>query len=130
MDALVEAGASVTPDTLNLRPTPLFCAVHYLALESMRVLLRRGAFVGGGASPGGETDRYCGYLLHLAAGRVGWRKGASEAVDLLLRWGADELELDVNGKTAAGVVGANQSPGNFGEEVESGIQTSAEAMHA
>ncbi|CAN0288831.1 unnamed protein product, partial [Laminaria digitata] len=44
--------------------------------------------------------------LHFAA-QQGGKLGAAEAVDLLLRWGADELELDDDGKTAAEVVGAD-----------------------
>ena len=57
-------------------------------------------------SDGGVSDHLSEPPIHYAAQQAG-KKGAAAAVDLLLRWGADEFELDDDGKTAAEVVGAD-----------------------
>ena len=101
VDALIVAGAGVTSETLAHGLTPIFCAVHCLAVEAMQVLLRHESLVA--VSRGDGASRRCGSLLHSEA-KQGETKGASEAVDLL-RWRADESELDRNGKIAAEVCG-------------------------
>ncbi|CAN0161170.1 unnamed protein product, partial [Laminaria digitata] len=123
VDALVEAGASVTPPRRDHGYTPLRCTVESLALEAMRVLLRHGA------APVDEAAGESGTpLLHIAA-RKASTAGASEAVDLLLRWGADETILDDDGKTAAEVVGADQAPEVTVEAVQSGTYTADSFMN-
>lgn len=117
--ALVEAGASVAPQLFEKGITPLHSAAEALALEAMAALLQRGAPVL--ALPVQEVEEESqeedtGVAirtrnespLHLAA-RQGGKERAAEAVDLLLKWGADESELDNDGKTAAEVVGADVS---------------------
>ncbi|CAN0328143.1 unnamed protein product, partial [Laminaria digitata] len=110
--ALVEAGASVITQTRHgeegINHTPLHSAAEALALDAMLALLRHGAPALDPlirASQKDGVNRSKRSRLHIAA-RQGGTMGASEAVDLLLRWGADESELDDNGNTAADVIGA------------------------
>lgn len=117
--ALVEAGASVAPQLFEKGITPLHSAAEALALEAMAALLQRGAPVlalpvqeeeeGSQEEDTGVAIRTRNESpLHIAA-RQGGKERAAEAVDLLLKWGADESELDNDGKTAAEVVGADVS---------------------
>ncbi|CAM9796013.1 unnamed protein product [Laminaria digitata] len=104
VDALLEAGASVARQNFGNGKTPLHLAVERLSLDALHALLQHGAPVR--ALQGGEVDRRCDPPIHLAT-EQGGRQGAAEVVDLLLRWGADEFELDDDGNTAAEVVGAD-----------------------
>ena len=91
IDALVEAGANIEAKT-NLGRTPLFDGAYYCERDSMHALLRRGAAVNVSDSHG-ETP------LHKAC--FGKCPGLEVAVDLLLRWGADERASDKRGRTPA-----------------------------
>ncbi|CAN0508288.1 unnamed protein product, partial [Scytosiphon promiscuus] len=97
VDALIEAGANVTATALDF-------ATGSLALDIMATLLRHGApiraAVVGGRYPSPNPP------LHIAA-RLGGTEGAAEAVDLLLRWGADESERCYRGNTPSEVVGVD-----------------------
>lgn len=104
VDALVEAGASVTAQTVSSGKTPLLKAIESLAHEALHALLRHRASVrawrrGDGIGQGSKS-------LHSAAG-LGGKQGAAEVVDLVLRWGADESDLDDDGNTAAEVLGVH-----------------------
>lgn len=81
---LVEAGANTDVKTGDGR-TPLSCAAAFGSCKAMLALLQRGASMttrdGSGWAP-----------LHVACSRPG--EGLQAVVDLLLRWGADESELD------------------------------------
>lgn len=105
IDALVEAGASMTGQSNDRNTTPLHYAVATIAPEAVVALLRHGA-------PNrvlqGGVYRKCASPLHCAAQQVS-REGAAEMVDLLMSWGADVLELDVHGNTAAEMVGSSVS---------------------
>ncbi|CAM9863379.1 unnamed protein product, partial [Laminaria digitata] len=105
VDALIEAGADIDAQTSPwVGSTPLHSAVSGSALEAMLALLRHGArvlAVPPRAPWGGDgTGTRNLSPLHLAARKSGM-DGAAEMVDLLLRWGADETELDGEGLTAA-----------------------------
>ncbi|CAM9430345.1 unnamed protein product [Laminaria digitata] len=99
VDALVEAGARVTPQALD-------SAAFSLALEAMVALLRHGAPVNATTvtREDGEAAIRIIPTLHIAA-RRGGAPGAVEMVDLLLRWGADETRVNRRRQTAAEVVG-------------------------
>ncbi|CAM9361966.1 unnamed protein product, partial [Laminaria digitata] len=101
VETLVEAGASVTVQAFRCDTLTHFAATH-LSPQITLALLRHGAPVqalqGDGVGPCNEQP------LHVAA-RKGGMEGAAEVVDLLLRWGADESELNRGGKTAVQVVG-------------------------
>ncbi|CAN0151208.1 unnamed protein product, partial [Laminaria digitata] len=96
IDALVEAGASVSSQKIVDGTTPLHHAVEYVSPEGALALLRHGAPVQPWELDSVEYD--CEPPLHTAA-RQGGTNGAAEVVDLLLRWGADESELDADGNT-------------------------------
>ncbi|CAN0205402.1 unnamed protein product, partial [Laminaria digitata] len=108
VDALIEVGASIDAQTSHcVGTTPLHSAATFCALEAMLALLRHGGPVLAlppRAPEEGGTGRRNRSPLHLVA-RMGIIKGAAKMVDLLLRWGADESELDGDGKTAAEHVG-------------------------
>eukprot|EP00903_Cladosiphon_okamuranus_P014825 g13730.t1 len=89
VDALVEAGADIELDS-NDDYTPLMAAAYFSQRKSMLALLKRGAIVGT-CSTFGRTP------LHVAC--LAQRHGLEVAVDLLLRWGADETALDEEGFT-------------------------------
>ncbi|CAN0442680.1 unnamed protein product, partial [Laminaria digitata] len=117
IDALVEAGARVDVETRvkGRGDTPLHSAVTYSALEAMHALLRHGAPVlalpvrASQQEDGRDSIRRNEPPLHVAA-RKGGMVNAAKSVDLLLRWGADETELDNDGKTAAEVIGTLLGP--------------------
>lgn len=77
--------------------TPLHLVVCSLAHEAMLALLRHGAPVWALRDDGG--NRKCDPPLRRAA-REGGVEGAAEAVELLVRWGADVSQLNSNGKIA------------------------------
>ncbi|CAN0490269.1 unnamed protein product, partial [Scytosiphon promiscuus] len=109
IDALIEAGASIDAQTSfdSGGLTPLHSAIPPRAFEAMHALLRHGAPVRAipvKALLEGGTGRRNDAPLHEAA-RAGGKKGAAKTVDLLLRWGADESELDIHGKTVAENIG-------------------------
>ena len=91
IDALIAAGADVELEAHD-GSTPLYHAAYFSQCKSMRALLRRGAVVGG-------HDKLGQTPLHWAC-RVKLR-GMAAAVDLLLRWGADETALNTSGQTPA-----------------------------
>ncbi|CAM9371563.1 unnamed protein product, partial [Laminaria digitata] len=155
--ALLAAGADTTLRVTDAsKETPLDFAAHFGQVEVIRELARHGvdldtaddrgltalhhaawhnkagvvdALLEAGASFTAETLDYGVTPLQGAAGTAA---RVSEAVDLLLRWGADELIVDRDGKTAAEVVGADQVPaGNTtleavdisGVHIEDGVMT-------
>ena len=95
IDVLVEAGASVDGRDI-FSCTPLVMAACTLTLDALAALLKHAALVNN-RTPDLRT------ALHYAATNAG-RQGAAEAVDILLRSGADETVLDDNGAAAADVV--------------------------
>ena len=94
IDALVEAGADIELKS-NSGDTPLFRAAYFSNAEALLALLKRGAsvLVRNGCE---ETP------LHRACSRQ--FPGLEVAVDLLLRWGADETALDNHDETPADVL--------------------------
>ena len=87
IDALIDAGADIDLKSNN-GGTPLFLAAYYSCSKSMLTLLKRGAEVM-------MRDEFESSHLHHAC--VGRRPGLEKAVDLLLRWGADETALSIDG---------------------------------
>ncbi|CAM9787414.1 unnamed protein product, partial [Laminaria digitata] len=123
VDALVDAGANVRAERHTRSSTPLFYALRYLSVEAMRAFLRHGVGVGLLVVPRRSWSNLKPTpLLHLAA-QQGGKDGAAEMVDLLLRWGADESELDRDGKTAAEVVPTGGFRGDVLEAISSGVYT-------
>lgn len=98
-EILVQAGASITAKIFSTY-TPLHFAVERLYPAIIHVLLRNGAHVRG--LQGDEDNRRRQTLLHMA---VRW--GSVEVVNVLLRLGVDESELNSNGKTASQIIGNN-----------------------
>ena len=94
IDTLVEAGADIE-FMANEGDTPLFLAASQSFSESMLTLLKRGAEVM-------MCDEFAYSPMHQAC--VGRRPGLEKAVDLLLRWGADETALNEDGLTPAEVL--------------------------
>ena len=91
IDALVEGGADVELQSNN-GETALFDAAYFSNAESMLSLWRHGAGVM-------MRSKHEKMPLHRAC--YGKCPGLAVAVDLLLRWGADETALDRRGRTPA-----------------------------
>ncbi|CAN0435060.1 unnamed protein product [Ectocarpus sp. 12 AP-2014] len=96
IDLLLEAGANIEARD-DSDSTPLHCAVLECHLETMSALLKHGAHVN-------AQNNNRSTPLHRAAFHAGTDR-FTEVVDPLLRSGADETILDVDGKTAADIVG-------------------------
>eukprot|EP00752_Nemacystus_decipiens_P014367 g12779.t1 len=91
IEALIDAGAEIELEAHD-GATPLHHAAYFGRCKSMRALLRRGAVVG-------AHDKFGQTPLHWAC-RLKLR-GMAAAVDLLLRWGADETAVKTSGETPA-----------------------------
>eukprot|EP00752_Nemacystus_decipiens_P004952 g4505.t1 len=87
---LVDAGAYL--DRTNSGGTPLHCAARYGSNAALLQLLRAGADPNDMTFEGDTA-------LHLAAS--GDNDNMDDTVNLLLRWGASEQDLDGEGKTTA-----------------------------
>ncbi len=94
VDALVEAGADVEL-MCNLDTTPLANAALFSSCKAMLALRQCGAEIH-------ARDKFGSTALHLAC--FGKRRGLEVAVDLLLRWGADETAVNNDGQTPADVL--------------------------
>ena len=100
IDVLVEAGASIEARNGD-GCTPLNLAADKPSLEAILALLKHGVDVN-------AQDNYQRTPLYWAAYNAGPQQpGAAEAVDLLLRSGADETIPNEQALTAADVVGMN-----------------------
>ena len=95
IDVLVEAGASIDPKDKDSW-TPLHLASGLLNLDALTALVNQGALVS-------AQDDDLETPLHFAAISAGLQ-GAAEAVDTLLRSGADETMVDREGKVVVDVV--------------------------
>lgn len=95
IDALVAAGADVEVETHD-GYTALAEAAYSKGCQAMLALLQHGATVTTG-NIGGQT------ALHLTC--MEQEKGLEVAVDLLLRWGADETALNNAGESPADILG-------------------------
>ena len=93
---LVEAGANLHARDDTGR-TPLHDAVNERQQGAELALLKHGAEVNA------KTDRGDS-PLHFAACNAG-RGGAARKVDVLLRWGADEMLANEDGETPADIIG-------------------------
>lgn len=105
---LLKAGADIEAKT-NASSTPLDCAVNgqYASSDTILALLEGGAAVNARLALG-KTP------LHTAC-----RCSNADAVELLLRWGADETLTDEDGRTAGDMVGwwdESDSDDDDGEE--------------
>lgn len=109
IDALVEAGAAISPSAYG--STPLHFAATWSNFDATLALLRHGAAV----SPrtvAGDTP------LHWVAEYAGM-EGSSATVAVLLRWGADETMRNANGCTPEDMLGDNVDESEVvAEEVE------------
>ncbi|CAN0447433.1 unnamed protein product, partial [Ectocarpus fasciculatus] len=109
---LLEAGADVnaktTGDDPNCCDTPLHLAVNRrtASIGTIRALLEGGANVN-------SHNKYERTPLHIACSR-----SSTAAVELLLRWGADEKLTDEDGTTPEDKIGAVYHHGNNNEEIE------------
>ncbi|CAM9227563.1 unnamed protein product [Ectocarpus fasciculatus] len=107
---LLEAGADIEARTKACVWTPLHRSVHsrFSSVDTIHALLEGGADVG-------AEDVYRLTPLHRACS-----KSNAAAVELLLRWGADETIVDEDGETAADVVGtwdhSNDDDGSIDDE--------------
>lgn len=114
MNVLLEAGANLEAEAYG--GTVLHYAVGPNCCGTMLVLLRAGANVHSKEPCTRETPlhKVCRYVL----------EGAADAVDLLLRWGANETAIGDEGHTAAELVGVdniyNEVRGD--KESEAGIE--------
>ncbi|CAM9317580.1 unnamed protein product [Scytosiphon promiscuus] len=110
IDVLVEAGAEVDRDA-DGGGTPLHFAAKSSSPAAVRALLQHGACVSK-QSQSGETP-----LLGAAA--MAGTLGTAEVVDLLLRRGANEKAITIDGRTVAGMVGSRvEEPDRVVEEIE------------
>ncbi len=110
IDVLVEAGAEIEARDSG-GGTPLHSAATHLSLEALSALLKHGA-------QANAQDDDLETPLHVAVTNGGIH-GAAEAVELLLRSGADETILNKNGKTAADILGAGvEEEDRLAENVE------------
>eukprot|EP00903_Cladosiphon_okamuranus_P006808 g6636.t1 len=91
VDALLDAGADVNVEAMG-SITPLHLAAKNNSTEALVALLRRGADVDKAASRG-LTALHCACQKKVA--------GVATMVDILLRWGASEIAVDVDGRTPA-----------------------------
>ena len=98
IDVLVGAGASVD-HVSGGGGTPLHLAVSRGSGAAVLLLLRHGASINK-QSATGRTP------LHSAAVAAGTQVNIAELVDLLLRQGADETVRNIDGQTAADLVGS------------------------
>ncbi len=107
---LTRAGANVNIKT-NGGWTPLHGAARHHSCVAMLALLQNKAAVNS-KTPTGDTP------LHRACTRQ--QHGVDSAVDLLLRWGADETAVNSLGRTPAGVLGTprTENPTISPHEVE------------
>ena len=87
----INAGADTERKTSN-SSTPLLSAASFTACKAVCVLLRHGSAVNARDCEGHTALHWFCYK------RI---EGLEAAVDLLLRWGADEMTLDEDGQTAA-----------------------------
>ena len=94
VDALIEAGADIELKS-NFGYTPFLYAGLRSSCRAMTVLRQHGASVA-------ARDYKGATAMHLACLRA--RKGLEAAVDLLLRWGADETALNNRGQTSADIL--------------------------
>lgn len=109
IDVLIGAGANIELKTIK-RSTPLLEAAsssfsNTFACEAMLALLRHGANVKAWETDGRTSLHWVCDESHewVRAGRLG------EAVDLLLRWGADETALDEEGRTPANMLSSRRN---------------------
>ncbi len=110
IDVLIKAGAIIEARDSSGR-TPLHHASTCDSFEALTALLRHGAHVN-------AQDDDLRTPLNSAAAEAG-TKGAAEVVNHLLRSGADETILDVEGKTAAEIVAiAVEEERRLAEDVE------------
>ncbi|CAN0409324.1 unnamed protein product, partial [Ectocarpus fasciculatus] len=107
---LLEAGADVNAKTTDYASckTPLHIAVNrrIASIGTILALLEGGANVN-------SRDGYEQTPLHVACSL-----SSAAAVELLLRWGADEKLTDENGDTPEHTIGAMHHHGNNNEEIE------------
>ncbi len=96
-EALVKAGVDMEAQNCK-GSTPLHSAAYDLCCDSACALLKHGAVVDS-KDEDGSTPLQC------AALKAGEKHEAAGVVDILLRSGADETEVDDEGDTAADVVG-------------------------
>lgn len=100
IDALIQAGGSIELGN-NRGETPLGSAAYHSTTQSILVLLRHGAEIGAPAK-NGNTPRH-------SACR-GQFPGLEGAVNLLLRWRADETAVNDEGRTPMELFGLAESP--------------------
>lgn len=95
---LIEAGAYIE-GTGNGVGTPLLHAARACSRKAMLTLLQHGADLG--VQTVHASRGACTTPLHVACTRRG---GLEDAVDLLLRWGADETAMDNDGRIPAQIL--------------------------
>ncbi len=118
IDVLLEAGANIDAQDGEGK-TPLHHACNWLSLAALDALLKHGARVNA-AKPDSGTP------LHYAAALAG-REGAAEVVDLLLRSGADETIVDIEGNAAVDVLAEAVEEAAIEGEIERVYQLLANA---
>eukprot|EP00903_Cladosiphon_okamuranus_P015238 g14084.t1 len=102
IEVLLGAGADIEAGLGEARHTPLFLVAAKSGVPAVAMLLKHGASVSM-RSMAGKTP------LHAAAASAG-NPGTAEVVDLLLRRGADEKLVDIDGQTPADVLGSCFQP--------------------
>ncbi|CAM9318506.1 unnamed protein product, partial [Ectocarpus sp. 12 AP-2014] len=107
--ALLKAGADIEVKTRELARTPL----HVSACSRSSTSGTIRALLEGGAEVNAEGIDGC-TLLHLACAKF-----SVPAVDLLLRWGADDKLVDNAGKSAADNVGSWDSQDDDDSDINS-----------
>ena len=98
IDVLAKAGANMDRKTGEHGFTPLHTAAFMSRPAALVALSKHGACVG-------QRDVKKRTPLHYAAAKAG-KVGAAEVVDLLLRHGADEKVIDIEGKSPADLIGS------------------------
>lgn len=110
VEVLIEAGGNVGAQLDDGGSTPVHFACEGASLHALRCLLKHGGNVHAQDEPIQSEPP-----LHFAVQQAG-RPSATEVVELLLRWGADEMATDGEGNVAEDVVGLDVEEEDSHEE--------------